>query len=164
MADLNEVFDAETVDPNVPWELKPKGWYEGMIVESERRQTKAGDGEYLHFTIVHTKEPYQGQKEFLILNLWNPSEKAVQIARGQLSALCRAVGVLKVRDSSELHNLPFQFKLDIEVSGDGVERNKVVAFKSSNGTSVHKMTVQGQQAPASSPAPASSRPPWAKKS
>jgi hypothetical protein len=38
------------------------------------------------------------------LNLDNP--KAVEIARRDLSAICRAVGVLTPGDSSELHDLP----------------------------------------------------------
>ena len=40
------------------------------------------------------------------LNLDNPNATAVQIARAELSAICRAVGVLAPNDSVELHNLP----------------------------------------------------------
>ena len=36
----------------------------------------------------------------------HPNATAVQIARGELSAICRAVGVLSPNDSVELHNLP----------------------------------------------------------
>jgi hypothetical protein len=40
------------------------------------------------------------------LNLDNPSPQAVQISQGELSAICRAVGVMQPKDSIELHNLP----------------------------------------------------------
>src|SRR5262249_47826942 len=40
------------------------------------------------------------------LNLINRNALAVQIARAELSAICRAVGVLTPADSAELHQLP----------------------------------------------------------
>lgn len=137
MADLGETFDANTVEPNTPRDLKPKGWYPGMIVEDERRSTKDNDGsEYLNIKLIHINpSPYEGQPEWDILNLWNKkSEKAVQIARGTLSAIGRATGVTTITDSSQLHNLPLMFKLGIETGSDGKERNKIEGYKSKDGT------------------------------
>ena len=49
---------------------------------------------------------FKGRNLWARLNLDNPNEIAVKIARAELSALCRAVGVLEPKDSVELHNLP----------------------------------------------------------
>jgi hypothetical protein len=36
----------------------------------------------------------------------HPTLKTVEIARANLSAICHAVGILKPRDSNELHHIP----------------------------------------------------------
>jgi hypothetical protein len=42
------------------------------------------------------------------LNTDNPNQKTVEIARGNLSAICRAVNVMQPQDSVDLHNLPLE--------------------------------------------------------
>lgn len=169
MADLGETFDTQTVEPNTPRDLKPEGWYPGMIVESERKATKAEDGsEYLNLELVHIDpSPFKGQPEWDILNLWNKkSEKAVQIARGTLSQIGRSVGVHVIKDSTQLHNLPLMFKLVIEEGGDGVKRNKIKGYKAvESGGQTAAPAATGASAPASSsPAKASGgAAPWGKK-
>jgi hypothetical protein len=49
---------------------------------------------------------YKGRNLWARLNLDNPNATAVQIARAELSTICRAVGVLAPNDSVELHDLP----------------------------------------------------------
>jgi len=46
---------------------------------------------------------HAGRVVFDNLNLRNPSQKAVEIAKGTLSSICRAVNVLSPKDSSDLH-------------------------------------------------------------
>ena len=41
-----------------------------------------------------------------LIRMVNPNQTAVKIARGELSAICRAVGVMQPKDSTELHDLP----------------------------------------------------------
>lgn len=43
---------------------------------------------------------------------------AVQIARAELSAICRAVGVLAPADSAELHNLPLTISVRCKKRAD----------------------------------------------
>jgi hypothetical protein len=112
MADLGD-FDANTVEPNRDFEAIPPGRYEAMIVASEMKPTSAGTGEYLELQIMVISGPYRDALIWDRLNLKNPSEKAVQIARGQLSSICRAVGVLTPRDSTQLHNLPFIVRVEV---------------------------------------------------
>jgi hypothetical protein len=104
MATLN--FDANEVDPNVGFEVLPQGRYLAVITESEMKPTKKGGGSYLKFTFQILEGEYKGRLLWAQLNLDNTSETTVRIARAELSAICRAVGVMAPRDSIELHGIP----------------------------------------------------------
>jgi hypothetical protein len=60
------------------------------------------------------------------LNLDNPNATAVTIARAELSAICRAVGVLAPKDSVELHNLPLVIHVKCKKWDDTGELTKEV--------------------------------------
>jgi len=80
------------------------------------------------------------------LNLDNPNATAVKIARGELSAICRAVGVMQPKDSVELHDLPLVILVKCKKRPDtdelqneikGYEQKEVLQGKSvqaTNGT------------------------------
>lgn len=105
MANLNG-FDANRVDPASNFDPIPAGKYLAAIIESEMKPTKSGTGNYLQLTFQVLDGPHKGRLLWARLNLDNPNATAVQIAQGELSAICRAVGVLVPHDSVELHNLP----------------------------------------------------------
>ena len=73
------------------FEPVPAGKYLAAIVESEMKPTKSGNGHFLELTFEVGEGPYKGRKLWARLNLDNPNPQAVQIARGELSAICRAV-------------------------------------------------------------------------
>lgn len=153
MADLGG-FDANTVEPNKDFGAIPAGKYEAMIVSSEMKQTAAKTGEYLEL-VLHVLGPTcKDATLWDRLNLKNPSEKAVQIARGTLSSICRAVGVLQPRDSSQLHNIPMLVKVSVR-EHDGKTYNDVDAY--------YKRELAAPVAPAASaPAVAQASAPWGK--
>ena len=105
MANLNG-FDANDVDPNFGFEPIPAGKYLAAITESEQKPTKSGVGQYLQLTFQVLEGEYKGRMLWSRLNLDNPNATTVKIARAELSAICRAVGVLAPKDSVELHNVP----------------------------------------------------------
>jgi len=105
MANLSG-FDANQVEPSSNFEPIPAGKYLAAITESEMKATKAGTGNYLALTFQILEGPCKGRLLWARLNLDNANATAVQIARAELSAVCRAVGVLAPKDSVELHNLP----------------------------------------------------------
>lgn len=105
MADLHG-FDANEIEPTSDFEPIPAGKYEAVITDSEMKQTRAGTGEYLQFTFQIVDGPHRNRLLWSRMNLNNPNATAVQIAKAELSALCRAVGVMAPKDSTELHNLP----------------------------------------------------------
>ena len=156
MADLRG-FDAQTVEPNDSFDPIPNGDYLCIITTSEMKPTKAGDGAYLELELQVIEGPYQGRKLWDRLNLNNANETTVKIAKGTLSAICRAVGVLQPKDSCELHDLPMLVKVACKKRDDTEELTNVIkSYKKRDAVAA---------VPASSPAPAkaaatSSTPPW----
>lgn len=151
MANLNG-FDANTVDPATDFEPLPAGKYLAVISGSAMKPTKSSAGHYLELTFQVIDGPFKNRLLWSRLNLDNPNAQAVQIAQGELSAICRAVGVLQPKDSIELHNLPLQITVKCkkrEDTGDVV--NEIRGF-------ARKDAAAGvpQQA-------ASNTPPWARR-
>jgi len=158
MASLNG-FNASDVDPAADFEAIPPGQYTAIITESETKPTKAGTGSYLQFTFQIVDGEHKGRLLWARLNLDNPSETAVKIARGQLSALCRAVNVLQPRDSLELHNIPLVIKVGVKRRDDtGEFTNEVKGFAPRGGGSAGTPSSNGV-GPRSA-ATAGSTPPW----
>jgi len=124
-------FDANTVEPN-KFDVLPAGEYDVVIVNSEVKTTTAGDGRYLKLEIQVLNGPCQNRKLFDNLNLWNPNDQTQQIARGTLSSICRSVGVLTPKDSSELHNKPLRCKVVVKTSPEYGQQNAVKGYKSRN--------------------------------
>lgn len=136
MGNLNELggFDANKVDPTTPFEVLPAGDYEVVIVNSELKATSRGDGKLLELTLQVLSGEHQNRKLWDRLNLINPSAAAQQIARGTLSAICRAVGVATPNDSSELHGKPLVAVVKVKKQvRDGKEtgslQNEVAGYK-----------------------------------
>src|SRR5579872_2010245 len=113
MADING-FDANEVEPNVDFATVPAGRYHVMITESGWEENSKKTGRFIKMTMQIVEGEHKGKPLYDRLNLENPSEKAVQIAKGTLSSICRAVGVLRPRDTSEFHNLPLLGRVDLE--------------------------------------------------
>jgi hypothetical protein len=142
MADLYG-FDANQVDPSTDFEPIPAGRYVAMITSSEQKPTKSGSGTYLQITFQILEGEYKGRCVWTRLNLQNANAMAVQIARSQLSALCRAVGVMTPRDSVELHNLPLQIQVRIKRRNDTEELENVVSGFSKKETPVAQQAATG---------------------
>jgi hypothetical protein len=147
MANLNG-FDASQVEPT-SFDPLPAGKYLAVITESEMRPTKKGAGQFLNLTFEVIEGEYKGRKVWARLNLKNPNPQAEQIARGQLSAICRAVGVMAPKDSLELHNLPLVVTVKVKKRDDtGDLQNEVSGYAKKESAAAPP-----QQA-------ASSTPPW----
>ncbi len=126
MSTLN--FDASQVEPATDFEPMPAGKYSAVVIESSDKKTKAGDGSFLEAVFEIIDGPFRGRKVWHRFNLANRNSTAVEIARQQLSSLCRAVGVLQPRDSAELHNLPLVIRLSQKAGSDGMVRNEIKGF------------------------------------
>ena len=105
MANLGN-FNAHEVEPNNDFDPIPAGKYLAVITDSEIKPTKSGKGSYFELTFQIIEGEFQNRLVWSRLNLNNPNQTAVQIARSELSSICRAVGSMTPKDSAELHNLP----------------------------------------------------------
>ena len=132
MAQLN--FDASTVAPNTGTaDAIPAGWYNVQIDQSEMKPTKDGSGAYLELRLAVLDGQYVGRKVFARLNLRNNNATAVEIAYKDLSAICHAVGVMQVQDSSQLHGRPMKIKVSVRAAtGEYEASNEVKAYKNIN--------------------------------
>lgn len=156
MATIN--FNSSEVEPSVGIDPIPAGKYLAVIVDSEMKPTRNGAGQYLELTFEVIEGEYKNRKVWARLNLENPNSQTVQIARADLSAICRAVNVPTPRDSVELHNLPLVITVRCKKNPESGEiSNDIKGY-----------AVRGGSAPAkpATPAPqsgANSAPPWERK-
>jgi len=158
MAYLNN-FDANTVDPASSFDPIPAGKYIAAITESEMKPTKNGNGHYLELTFDILDGQYKGRKVWARLNLDNPNAQAVQIARGELSAICRAVGVMQPQDSIELHNLPLAIKVTCKKREDtGEITNEIKGYEKKEAALQNSAATPRATAPAAQATNAT--PPW----
>lgn len=125
MADLNN-FNANNVEPDVGFDPVPQGKYTAIIVESENKKTKRGDGSYLQIKFQILDGKYGGRNVWARLNLENRNDQAVQLAQAELSAICRAVNVMTPKDSNELHDLPLEIDVRCEKRQDNGDMSNVI--------------------------------------
>ena len=150
MADLSG-FDANQVEPTSNFDPIPAGKYVAVITDSEMKANKAGTGSLLQLTFQVTEGEYANRLLWPRLNLDHPNATAVQIARADLSAICRAVGVLAPQDSVELHNLPLVIHVRVKKRTDTGELvNEIKGYTKKE---------KAQPAPAAAPA-TDATPPW----
>lgn len=146
-------FDATTVEPSAGFDDLPEGQYVAEIIASEEKKTNSGTGSYLALTWQVSEGPMSKRRIWTNLNLDNPNAEAVNIAKAELSAICRAIGVLKPQDSSELHYKRCRITVKHKRRKDGKGTDaRIVKFESMNSVAA---------APAGTTTGAT--PPWQKK-
>lgn len=104
-------FDATKVEPaGLSSQLPVSGpdGYGVVISASEMKENKDKTGGYLELTLQVIDGDHKGESGAYRLNLFHSNAKTVEIAYRQLSAICHAVGVFQVGDSTQLHNIPFK--------------------------------------------------------
>jgi len=159
-----------------------------QIVSSEMKSTKDGNGGMLVFEIEGMDGEAVGSSATFRLNLFNPSEKAVQIARADLAAICAVIGVAPAPgnvDTSIFHGRPFRAVVVADsftnTNGETVNTTKIKRFLDANGNKPGKCGAPAVQsgppaqqfaassvqsafaasAPPTTPAPVGNVPPWA---
>ena len=132
MSSFTDMYDKDA-KPSSGFEPIPAGQYLVKIIESEIKATKAGTGEYLKLMFEVCDGNYKGRKVTEILNLRNPSAKAVEIAQGTFAAIRLATGVHEPRVPEELHDIPMIAKItqkdDTNQNGEPIVRNQIKNFK-----------------------------------
>lgn len=157
MANLNG-FDANKHEPNKAFDPLPAGKYLAMITESDNKPTAKGGGMIvLVFTVCEGE--HKGRKLWVRLNLQNANPQAVAIAQGDLSAICRAVGIMTPRDTQELHAIPVCLTVKCRKRKDTNEMENVVAGFAAAAAYREQGQAPGGGAPGQS-AGGATTPPW----
>lgn len=151
MADLGG-FNAAEVAPMEERSPLPAGEYRCVAVKSQKKPTSSGTGSYIEFTFQVVEGEYQGRMVWARLNLENPNQQAVEIARRELSSICRAVGVLIPQSTEELHDKPLIVKVAVKKRADtGDPTNEIKGYKA--------VSSGGQPEPVGA-APSNEKPSW----
>jgi len=158
-------FDWETFDPKAEkstHDALPAGEYVAVITDSKMKPNRAGTGEYLELSFQVAEGVHQGRFIWTRLNLVHENEQAVRIARGELAAVCKAVGVLRPSDSSELHDKPL--KIVVRPARDEPGRSEIKSFRPLKAAPLSETVPPAAAQPVESPKPAAaSVPPWKRK-
>lgn len=113
--DQNEIAQAQKDN----YSPIPAGTYIAQINRSEVKSTKAGTGSYLSLGFQIIDGEYANRVIFQNITLANPNQVAAQIGREQLAQLAGACGIYQLGDSQELHGIPMQIRVGIEVDKTG---------------------------------------------
>lgn len=152
MADLNG-FNADEHEPS-SYEQIPEGTYRAWVIESELRETKAGNGSYLNLKLEIIDGPMKGRTIYTMIMREHPKQKVVDIGNSQLADLCRATGVLAPKRSEDLHEKP----LGIRVV------QKLSSYSGEMESKISRFLAEDKAVPASpSGGEAKSKMPWASK-
>ena len=109
MSGFNGTFDATQFDPTQGTPTHPAGKFPAYISKTEIKANKDNTGGYLAVELTTQAGVITSR-----YNLFSTSAQAVEIAQRELSSICHAVGVLKPKDSQELHNKPLIVTVDVE--------------------------------------------------
>lgn len=151
MASLN--FDATSIDTSSHDPI-PAGVYEALITDSEIRATRAGNGKGINLTFEILSGPHKGRKVWAWINFQHPKAEAQRIGQEELARICKAVGVGKLDDTNQLHNLPMM--ITVAIDKDDQSRNVIKNYKAKDGAA----PAQASAAPAAGAAVASGEAPW----
>lgn len=107
----------------------PDGWYTAEIVDSEAKQTKAGDGEYFNFRWKVLGPTHAGRVIFEII-MWESrkpetGQQAQDIGRRTLDGLLCATGLEEMNYLQDLHCRPCEIKVGTERSEAYGDKNRV---------------------------------------
>jgi hypothetical protein len=156
-----KAFDSSKHEDMDSFEPLPKGTYPAQVVKSEIKPTKAGTGTRLVLHIQVINGEFKGKTIFSGLNLENPNQQAVEISQKELATLCRAVNVLNLQDSEQLHNIPFMVSVTVKpAKGDYPPSNQITGY------APYSEKLAGQATEPSKPQTkkaSGSTPPWLKK-
>ena len=156
-------FNAEEVEPSSSFDPIPAGWYTAIISNSEMKATRDGYGEYLSLTLQIIEGQYENRLVFARLNLKNANDKAVDIARKDLAAICRAVGVMSPQASEELHDIPLMIKVKVRpASGDYEAYNDIGGYKAVEGANLTPAPKAASKPQTPPPAATPAKKPWQK--
>jgi len=92
----------------------------------------------------------KGRRVFVNLNIANKNPQAVEIANKEFTSICNALGKTVVKDTDELHGIPFIGNVGIEVDSNGKypDRNVMKGYTKYDGPAIEGLPEAQQATPA----------------
>lgn len=148
-------FNAGQYEPSTgAADVLETGVYSVQIVNSEVKQTKAGNGYMLVLTLSCLDPGFTGRRLTARLNIQNPNAQAMEIAMRELSAISHVVGILNWTDTQQLHGRPFKVSVEKKERDDkpGSFNNEIKAYMDYAGNAPSPAgAAGGQSAPPAAP-------------
>jgi hypothetical protein len=163
MTELN--FDSTVIEPATGrFELLPIDDFLAVISDSSMEPNKKTKGRHLSLTWTVIEGDYKDRKVFSNLNLDNENAQTVEIAQRELSAICRATGILHPKDSSELHDKPVVISVGIRKGSNGYEDSNIIKkFSRVDGKELGDVTDSTPAAKTAAPTGTAKLKPWQRK-
>lgn len=125
------------------FEPVPAGEYILQVEEAEVRDTKDMTGQYISAKLTIIGGEYDNRKVFVMYNIKNKNQKAVEIGMGQLKALMKSAGMQNfvLNSVGELCGLTFGAKLGIKRSEEYDDKNVIKSYLPYNPAIAQKANV-----------------------
>jgi hypothetical protein len=131
-------FSQNEYEPRKEMGAVPAGKYRCRIEDTERKDTKNHEAQYLQITHVITEGEYKGRKIFDRLNLWTAqngqwvrrTDDAGNIAGQAMSELLAALGMATIRNHEELRGKSLVVKVKVRKSEEYGDSNDVQNYYS----------------------------------
>lgn len=119
-------FDSTTISPETKSDPIPSGTYIAQVVDSEVNPAKSGQGTNMKLVFEIIDGQFKNRKVFDNLCVQHVNAETQRIAQARLSALCHATGVVRMNDSSELHNRPIKINVGIQPEKNGYAAKNII--------------------------------------
>ena len=127
MAEIN--FDASAVEPSQPSGPIPAGSYLAQIIESDVKLLKSGNGTGVALTFQVLDGEFKGRRVWTNINVQHNNPEAQRIGQQQLSTLCRALNVMQLKSTEQLHNQPLKIRVKIRVDAQYGDKNEISGYE-----------------------------------
>lgn len=134
-------FDTSTYQNN--YDLIPTGWYTAQISKEEERTSSTGTP-YLSYEFTIIEGQFANRKVFVNFNLYSSNPEAARISRENIVAIGHALGMINVRNSSELVGGVLQIRITTRNQEGYEPRNDVKGYKPCANTQTMAMPSQPQ--------------------
>lgn len=138
MTQLPSAFNSNEHDNMNDFTAVPADDYFIQVKESEMKNcgetAKDPKGKFLKLTFIILGGKYKGRLLWTQLNLINKNPEAVAIAQKELATICKAVGLVSITDSQELHGKPMKAKVAIiPAKANWPEKNEIKFYSKAEG-------------------------------
>ena len=125
MAELNYQVNTDPKEQEQSFDPLPAGEYVVVVTDSDYLDNKKGTGRMLRLVYQVIEGPFKERKLFENLNLEHENQQAATIARKALNSIGMAVGVIDLKDSAQLHNIPLRLDVGIKPSEEYGPQNRI---------------------------------------